>query len=195
MNTNKRRVNIDTQLFNTSKDETSNEQVFIIGSAVRTGSRTGQNRQNWFYRFWFWFWFSSMRDPLVWFSVLQKRLKNRTEPNFGNTIAADSGIRELSQSDVAKKFNEAIIGAGGNVMIHKIRTVERLVNNGILGEFLTDNGAKWLAQQSHADDFIAAFGALGLGTSIKKRNHPIIAYYVLLHLNTSNPAHFVELRK
>ncbi|KAF8813530.1 hypothetical protein BYT27DRAFT_7251054 [Phlegmacium glaucopus] len=110
-------------------------------------------------------------------------------------FAADSGIRELSQSDVAKKFNEAIVGAGGNTTIHKIRTVERLVNNRILGEFLTDDGAKWLAQQSHADDFIAAFGALGLGASIKKRSHPIIAYYVPLHLNTSNPAHFAEIEE
>ncbi|KAF8809194.1 hypothetical protein BYT27DRAFT_7284279 [Phlegmacium glaucopus] len=79
-------MNIDTQLFNTSKDE-----VFIIGSTVRTGSRTGQNRQNRFYRFWFRFRFSSMRNPSVRFSVLQKRLKNRTEPNFGNTTA---GIRK-----------------------------------------------------------------------------------------------------
>ncbi|KAF8805473.1 hypothetical protein BYT27DRAFT_7104439, partial [Phlegmacium glaucopus] len=108
---------------------------------------------------------------------------------------ADSGIRELSLSDVSKKFNKAIIEAGGNVATHKIRSVERLANSGILGEFLTDDGAKWLAQQSHADDFIAAFGALGLGASIKKRNHPVIAYYVPLHLNTSNPIHFSEIEE
>ncbi|KAF8799758.1 hypothetical protein BYT27DRAFT_7301568 [Phlegmacium glaucopus] len=43
------------------------------------------NRQNQFYRFWFWFWFSSAEDLSVQFSVLQKWLKNQTEPNFGIT--------------------------------------------------------------------------------------------------------------
>ncbi|KAF8810026.1 hypothetical protein BYT27DRAFT_7222087 [Phlegmacium glaucopus] len=110
-------------------------------------------------------------------------------------FSIDSGIRDLSQSNIARKFNEAILEAGGNAAAHRIRSVERLANNGILGEFLTDDGAKWLAQPNHADAFIAAFGVLGVGASIKKRNHPIIAYYVPLHLNTNNPAHFTEIEE
>ncbi|KAF8813547.1 hypothetical protein BYT27DRAFT_7084352 [Phlegmacium glaucopus] len=110
-------------------------------------------------------------------------------------FSIDLGIRDLSQSDLVKKFNEAILEAGGNATVHRIRSVERLANNGILEEFLTDDGAKWLAQSNHADAFIAAFGLLGVGTSIKKRNHPIIAYYVPLHLNTNNPAHFTEIEE
>ncbi|KAF8816996.1 hypothetical protein BYT27DRAFT_7219551 [Phlegmacium glaucopus] len=60
-------------------------KVFCFSSTVRTGSRTELNCENRFYWFRFWFQFSSAGDPSVRFSVLQKWLKNRTEPNFGNT--------------------------------------------------------------------------------------------------------------
>ncbi|KAF8805380.1 hypothetical protein BYT27DRAFT_7258493 [Phlegmacium glaucopus] len=48
----------------------------------------------------------------------------------------DLDTRELSQADIVKRFNEAIAGAGGNATVHKIRSVERLANKGLLGEFL-----------------------------------------------------------
>ncbi|KAF8817021.1 hypothetical protein BYT27DRAFT_6955985, partial [Phlegmacium glaucopus] len=108
---------------------------------------------------------------------------------------ADSDTRELSQVDIVKRFNEAIVGAGGSATVHKIRSVERLANKGLLGEFLTDEGAKWFAQQNKFDDFVTALGTLGRGACIKKRSHPIIAYYVPLHLNTSNSDHVAEIEE
>ncbi|KAF8810221.1 hypothetical protein BYT27DRAFT_7043804, partial [Phlegmacium glaucopus] len=47
----------------------------------------------------------------------------------------DSDTRELSQADIVKRFNEAIVGAGGSATVHRIRSVERLANKGLLGEF------------------------------------------------------------
>ncbi|KAF8806037.1 hypothetical protein BYT27DRAFT_7102565 [Phlegmacium glaucopus] len=96
----------------------------------------------------------------------------------------DLETRELSQAEVVKRFNEAVVGAGGSASMHRIRTVERLANKGLLGEFLTDEGAKWFAQEANFDKFVTALGTLGRGACVKKRNHPIIAYYVPLHLNT-----------
>ncbi|KAF8797817.1 hypothetical protein BYT27DRAFT_7039091, partial [Phlegmacium glaucopus] len=107
----------------------------------------------------------------------------------------DSAMRELSQADVTRRFNEAIIEAGGSATIHKVRTVERLANKGLLGEFLTEEGAKWFAQRNHFDDFVTALGTQGQGASVKKRNHPVIAYYTPLHLNTNNPAHVAEIEE
>ena len=73
--------------------------------------------------------------------------------------------------------------------------VERMVNKGLLGEFLTDKGAKWFAQQNNANDFVTALGALGRGLDVRKMNHPMIAYYILLHLNTSNPASISKIEE
>jgi hypothetical protein len=58
------------------------------------------------------------------------------------------GMHQPSQADVLKKFNGAFVEAGGNSATHKIRSVERLGNQGLLGEFLTEEGAKWFIQQS-----------------------------------------------
>ncbi|KAF8799552.1 hypothetical protein BYT27DRAFT_7038627, partial [Phlegmacium glaucopus] len=107
----------------------------------------------------------------------------------------DSDTRELSQADIVKRFNEAIVGAGGSATVHRIQSVEQLANKGLLGEFLTDEGAKWFAQQNKFDDFITALGTLGRGACIKKRSHPVIAYYVLLHLNTANSDHVTEIEE
>jgi len=81
---------------------------------------------------------------------------------------ADSEIRELSQNDVLSKFNEAIVLAGGNAMDHKLRSIERLVNKGLLREFLTDEGAKWFSQQENIYGFIIALGSLGKDLTVKK---------------------------
>lgn len=58
---------------------------------------------------------------------------------------------------------------------------------------MQDEGAKWFAMQSNADAFISALGDGCTGASIKKRSHPMIAYYVPLTLNTDNPAHMSEI--
>ncbi|KAF8802918.1 hypothetical protein BYT27DRAFT_7111218, partial [Phlegmacium glaucopus] len=107
----------------------------------------------------------------------------------------NSGTRELSQADIVKRFNEAIVGAGGSASAHKVRSVERLANKGLLGEFLTDKGANWFAQKENFDKFVEALGTMGRGACVRKRNHPIIAYYVPLQLNTDNPAHAAEIRE
>lgn len=107
----------------------------------------------------------------------------------------DSRTRELSQSNILKKFNEAIVDAGRNTSQHRLRSVEKMINKGVLGEFLTDEGAKWFAQQHNTDNFITALGPLGRGLSIRKWNHPVIAYYVPLHLNTSNPDSITEIEE
>ena len=50
-------------------------------------------------------------------------------------FAAESNVKELSYSKITKRFNEAIVDSGGNMTIHRIRSVEHLANKGILGEF------------------------------------------------------------
>jgi len=80
-------------------------------------------------------------------------------------------------------------------MDHKLRSIERLVNKELLGEFLTDKGAKLFAQQDNFNGFITALGSLGKDLTIKKRNHPVIAYYVPLHLNTSNLTNISEIEE
>ncbi|KAF8805379.1 hypothetical protein BYT27DRAFT_7104838, partial [Phlegmacium glaucopus] len=54
----------------------------------------------------------------------------------------------------------------------------------------TDEGAKWFAQKEKFDAFVTALGAC-----IKKRSHPVIAYYIPLHLNTANPNHIAEIEE
>jgi hypothetical protein len=77
--------------------------------------------------------------------------------------------------------------------LRKIRLVTKLTNKGFLGKFMHNKGAKWFTLQNHADSFITALGDKAVGASIKKRNHPIIAYYVPLSLNMDNLAHLVEI--
>ena len=88
---------------------------------------------------------------------------------------------------------KAIIDAGGSDSDHKLRSVERLVNKGLLGEFLKDDGATWFTKQDNFNKFIAALGSLGDGLTVKKWSHPVIAYYVPLHLNISNLASTMEI--
>ena len=107
----------------------------------------------------------------------------------------DAPIRKMGQEEVLRKFNEAMEKAGSDLEDGKgrVRSVQRLVNKGYLGEYLHDDGAKWLAKQSNADLFFAALGEAGLGVSLKKRNHPMIAYFVPLNLNPDNPRHLAEI--
>ena len=71
--------------------------------------------------------------------------------------------------------------------------MEKLANKEFLGEFLHDEGAKWLTQQEHTDVFIAELGKEGAGAQLKRRNHPVIAYYIPLHLDTNSTGHLKEI--
>jgi hypothetical protein len=104
-------------------------------------------------------------------------------------------LKNLGQPEVLKRFNEAMDKAAGELGkgARKIRSVLKLNNKVLLGEFMHDDGAKWFAMQSHADAFITALGDDNVGATIKKRSHPMIAYYVPLNLNTENPAHMAEI--
>ncbi|KAF8813271.1 hypothetical protein BYT27DRAFT_7084938, partial [Phlegmacium glaucopus] len=108
---------------------------------------------------------------------------------------AGSSMQAHSQAEVLKHLNEAIVKANGEgeVEMHKIRVVEKLANKGFVGEFLHDDGAKWLAQQNHADTFISRLGDEGVGAQFKKRSHPVIAYYVPLNLDANSPERLQEI--
>jgi hypothetical protein len=112
-------------------------------------------------------------------------------------IPGDAPLARLGQADILKRFNEVMGGVGVELGESggKIRSVQKLANKGILGEFLTDEGAKWFADQNHANAFITALGEDGQGATVKKRNHPMIAYYVPLNLNTENPSHLAEINE
>ena len=86
-------------------------------------------------------------------------------------------MQQIGQMEVLAIFNKAMIKASGedNPEEQKLRTVEKLANKGFLGEFLRDEGAKWLTQQKHADAFISVLGKDGDGAQFKKRNHLVIA--------------------
>ena len=110
-------------------------------------------------------------------------------------LPSDTPLRNLSQAETLKRFNDAMDKAGKDLGIGKrrIRSVTRLPNKGLLGEFMQDEGAKWFAAPNHANKFISALGIEGAGAAVKKRSHPMIAYYVPLSLNTDNPAHLAEI--
>ena len=112
-------------------------------------------------------------------------------------LSAESAMQQLGQTEILDIFNKAVakVTGEGNSEERKLRTVEKLANKGLLGEFLHDEGAKWLAQQVNADAFISALGKDGNGAQFKKRNHPVIAYYVPLNLNTGSPEHMKEIEE
>lgn len=110
-------------------------------------------------------------------------------------LPANNPLKDLSQFDMLQRFNEVMdkvekdLGEGER----KIRSAMRLPNKGLPGEFMHDAGAKWFALPNHADEFLAALGVDGTGAVVKKHSHPMIAYYVPLSLNSSNPAHLAEI--
>jgi hypothetical protein len=110
-------------------------------------------------------------------------------------LPGDNALKNLSPAETLKRFNEAMDKAGKDLGAgeRRIRSVLKLPNKGILGEFMQDEGAKWFAASNHANEFFTALGAEGVGAAVKKRSHPMIAYYVPLSLNTENPAHLAEI--
>ncbi|KAF8807108.1 hypothetical protein BYT27DRAFT_7287771 [Phlegmacium glaucopus] len=97
----------------------------------------------------------------------------------------DSVMQRASQAEMLQLFNKAMVRAEGEGEVdkRKVWAVEKLANKGFLGEFLHDDRAKWFTQQRHIDAFITALGDDAAGAQLKKRHHPVIAYYVLLNLN------------
>ncbi|KAF8152315.1 hypothetical protein B0H34DRAFT_821243 [Crassisporium funariophilum] len=90
---------------------------------------------------------------------------------------ADSIIQKLSQTDILKQFNKALTTTGAGEKEGKFRTVERLINRGLLGEFTQDKGAKW---------FRSALGTIGEGANIRPRALNVIAYFVPLSFGPTN---------
>ncbi|KAF8802024.1 hypothetical protein BYT27DRAFT_7215721 [Phlegmacium glaucopus] len=107
----------------------------------------------------------------------------------------DSAMQHTSQAEMLLLFNKAMASAEGEgeAEKRKLRAVEKLANKGFLGEFLHDKGAKWFSQQKHVNAFITALGDEAAGIQLKKRHHPVIAYYVPLNLNTDSPEHLKEI--
>jgi len=77
----------------------------------------------------------------------------------------ESPMQHISQAEMLKHLNEAMLKAEGEgeVEKQKIRGVEKLANKGFLGEFLHDEGTKWFAQQNNVNAFITALGDEGAG--------------------------------
>ncbi|KAF8153888.1 hypothetical protein B0H34DRAFT_784004 [Crassisporium funariophilum] len=105
---------------------------------------------------------------------------------------ADSIIQKLSQTDILKQFNKALTTTGAGEKEGRFRTVERLSNRGLLGEFTQDEGAKWFRSGTHADDFFTALGTIGEGANIRPRALNVIAYFVPLSFDPTDTEEILE---
>ncbi|KAF8801369.1 hypothetical protein BYT27DRAFT_6795198 [Phlegmacium glaucopus] len=98
-----------------------------------------------------------MRDPSVRFSVLQKRLKNRTEPNFGNTTSPDR-IHPLVSSHL-RASRGLVIGPG-------LPLINALISERVAGPRWDPAGV--LSPVGMADKFLLAL-PLSLSLSIGRK--------------------------
>jgi hypothetical protein len=107
----------------------------------------------------------------------------------------DAPIHNLNKDEILKFFNDTmeVVASELDNGTGKIRSIHKMANKSYLGEFLHDNGAKWFAIPEHSKEFLAALGTKGIGASLKRRNHPMIAYFVPLNLHTENPTHISEI--
>ncbi|PPQ78948.1 hypothetical protein CVT25_002398 [Psilocybe cyanescens] len=107
-----------------------------------------------------------------------------------------SVVHKISQTELLRLYNAGIAtlddGEGGLVK-HRIRTVERLTNKGLLGEFLTDEGAKWFKESKNADRLLLSLGENGAGAQRRVRTYNLIAYYVPVDFETDNRKHIDEM--
>jgi len=128
-------------------------------------------------------------DPRV---IAREGIRTR---QFVLDFPEDAPIRNLNQEDILKLFNETMELVANELEngTGRIRSVHKMANKSYLGEFLHDNGAKWFAAPDHTKEFLAALGTKGIGASLKRRNHPMIAYFVPLNLNTENLTHISEI--
>ena len=106
---------------------------------------------------------------------------------------ADSPIHKISVTEILGKCKEAMKQACGNGAQHELRAAERLANKGILVEFSTDNGAKWLRLEDNADRLFLAMGANGAGAQWKHRMYNVIVYYVPIIFSPNDTKHYKEL--
>jgi hypothetical protein len=103
-------------------------------------------------------------------------------------------IHNKSQTEILRACNEALAGmATEGSVSHKLRSVERMTNKGLLGEFLTDPGAEWFHSANNANIFITALGAIGDGGLLKQRTYNTIAYFVPVEFTPYDQVHLDEL--
>ena len=81
--------------------------------------------------------------------------RRESRPNRSYSTYQQTWGQGNSQSDILKRFSKAIINSGSITLDHRLRLVERLVNKGMLGEFLKDKVVTWFAQQVKLDSFTA----------------------------------------
>ena len=93
-----------------------------------------------------------------------------------------SRLRECANTVLVGKFSEAMGKA--TAQKHKIRSALKLQNGGILVEMVTDEGAAWLATKTNAGAFLRELGESE--AFFKMRSYNVIAYYVLLNLDTAS---------
>ncbi|PPQ87141.1 hypothetical protein CVT25_000283 [Psilocybe cyanescens] len=109
---------------------------------------------------------------------------------------SDSLVHKISQTELLRLYNAGIAALDDDTtgkVKHKIRSVERLSNKGILGEFLTDDGAKWFHTANNADRLFSSLGESGEGAQRKARTYNLIAYYVPVEFETDNRKHIDEM--
>jgi len=104
----------------------------------------------------------------------------------------ESDIHTKSQTEILKMFNAALTKAGAGAQEGKIRSVERLRNGGLLGEFGTDEGAKWLNKSTNANEFFTALGNVGNGAKLKPRSHNVIVYFAPLTFDPNGTEEILE---
>ena len=98
-------------------------------------------------------------------------------------LRQDSPLRQMTIQQIHNVFNKVAAEAGKGVKNAKIRTMERLSNKGLLGEFATDEGARCFAIPDNADDLLLALGDNGRGASVRARIFNTIAFFVPIHFN------------
>ena len=126
-------------------------------------------------------------DPRI---VAREGIKAR---QFLMDFPADSPVQKMSMVELLEKCKEALKQACGDEEHHELRAAERLANKGILAEFMTDEGAKWLKIEDNADRLFLAMGANGTGAQWKRRMHNVIAYYVPITFTPTDAKHYAEL--
>ncbi|EDR07384.1 uncharacterized protein LACBIDRAFT_327836 [Laccaria bicolor S238N-H82] len=97
-------------------------------------------------------------------------------------LPRESKLRECTNTTLVGKFSEAIGRA--TAQKHRIRSVTKMQNGGILVEMVTDEGVAWMASKANAESFLRELGEAE--ASFKTRSYNVVAYYVPLNLDTNS---------
>ncbi|KAF9538300.1 hypothetical protein CPC08DRAFT_606786, partial [Agrocybe pediades] len=103
-----------------------------------------------------------------------------------------SKAHSISTTEIKELLQKAIRKLCGDQEQHILRTVERLPNKGLLIEYLTDNGAKWMKTVNNATELIRELGNIGTDGKWKNRTYNIIAHYVPIIFDPDNQDHIAE---